>query len=206
MKAKEPDIKCLSIRHPWATLIVNRKRGVDLKAVNVDELGLGQYAAMGIGFLAIEVRSTPYRHRGIMLIRQSVTPDILACDRLQISRQVHHKQMVIGWGTLVDVEENVDIGRFDQFRPYSFEYGKYSGGLNLILIADPHPIAEPFQTRPLIGLYRVNAEELARINDPDLLVAMNNPQKDQPVKVLNASDQKPRPLKQSNSSQMKLNL
>lgn len=162
------DIRCLSIRHPWASMLVDRERGIGTNHIRIPELGLEDYKNQGIDFLGMEVRTRQMPFRGLILIRQSQSSDLRACHEFEKSPKPQNPGLVIGWGRLVGVVPTPR--RFATIQLLNrYAKHKVEGAQKVYLIADPKKIEEPFPTRGLEQLYRVNQLELTGVKDPELL-------------------------------------
>lgn len=126
--------KCLSIRQPWAELIVSGQRGM-------------------------EIRSWYTSYRGIILIHASLKTDKKGCERFSMDAKV--TGAIMGFVSILEIKK-LSAREWKLTRPYHLEagnrpYGSETYGWRL---ANPKKFADPVPWKGRLGLFDIDKTAL----------------------------------------------
>jgi len=122
-------MKCLSIRQPWADLIISGKR-------------------------SLEIRKWPTKYRGKLLIHAPLKVEQDECERLSIP--VGCTSAIIGVAELVDVKKLSEL-EWSKMRHLHLEAGSrcYRGETFAWFLKNPEKFAQPIPFKGRLGLFEV---------------------------------------------------
>ena len=122
-------MKAISIRQPWADLIVQGKK-------------------------TIELRTWTVNYRGPLVIHASQTVEREACQAHSLNPDTVTTGAIIGTVDLVAVEE-LDKATFDTLRDKHLDQGRFNSPMYGWRLANPHPLPQPRPMRGRMGLFNV---------------------------------------------------
>lgn len=125
--------KALSIRQPWASLII-------------------------WGLKTVEIRSWSTNYRGLLFIHASKKVDEEAMKRFQVVEPLPVGS-IIGFVELVNVEPFSET-TWNELADVHMDIGLFSPDLYAWFMTNPRPLARPFLYRGDRGLFTVTIEDL----------------------------------------------
>jgi hypothetical protein len=139
-------IKTISIRQPWADLII--------------------FGYMAI-FKTVETRTWATNYRGILAIHASKTIDHAAFQYFQFSRAMPLKLRSLGAIIgIVNLTEIIDYGRridlfASDYRKHHVPHNGFKIGMKGWVLSDPKPLDKPIPCRGMPGLFDVEIPDRA---------------------------------------------
>ena len=130
-------MKCLSLKQPFADLVVSGRKTIELRTWNT-------------------------RYRGPFLVHASGNADEEACALLGIDSGSLAKRAVVGKAVLVDVKEYKNAEEFVKDRGRHLATEAYSGSKYGFLLRDAVRFGKPIPLKGMLGFFgaNINPQEL----------------------------------------------
>jgi predicted transcriptional regulator len=123
-------MKCLSLRQPYAELLVTGRKTIELRNWNT-------------------------KFRGEFLIHASKKVDMVACERLKIDHQSLTRGAIIGKAILIGVKTYHDSKSFIQEKNKHFAAADYSGSKYGFLVKNARRFKKPIVIAGKLGFFNV---------------------------------------------------